>query len=196
MDSTQKTDELGTKCPGPGRTRRRPRKDGFATKKDAEEKAQEVWDLAQVGIDILSDATMSQHLRRRLDGKQRIKRSTRHSYEDCLRLYFIPQLGHIKLRDLRPIRLHDLRHGAATIALLAGVHIKVVQKKLGHSSIKVTGDICTSVLEEVEREAAEATLTAVPRARKNRKKQLGQPAEQAETEGTRGEEDEDGSAAA
>lgn len=49
---------------------------------------------------------------------------------------------------------------------MAGVHIKVVQKKLGHSSIKVTGDIYTSVLEEVEKEAAEATLGAVPRARK------------------------------
>ncbi|WP_406003605.1 tyrosine-type recombinase/integrase [Streptomyces sp. NBC_00829] len=71
-----------------------------------------------------------------------------------------------KKADLPPIRLHDLRHGAATIALLAGVHIKVVQKKLGHSSIKVTGDIYTSVLEEVEKEAAEATLAAVPRARK------------------------------
>ncbi|WP_406354164.1 tyrosine-type recombinase/integrase [Streptomyces sp. NBC_00658] len=491
-DGTQKIGELGTKCPalkrrdhgswyyyvelepGPGGARRRPRKGGFATKKDAEEKAQEIWDLAQAGVDVLSDETMSQYLRRWLDGKQRIKRSTRHSYEDYLRLYFVPQLGHIKLRDLRtrhiedmftairtenetrlanqtaavlaraaertahktwrdaekprppelrekwneakrelkkalakprrsteagtqtrikvalssalesarkqrtisdnwaayvdlpsyrpprpmvwtasrvtawrktgtkpnsvmvwrpehtgqfldsvvhdrlyplwhlvafhglrrgescalswgevdldegvihiteqivavayepyedtpktdqirditldqdthdllrwwkarqeaehaealeknkpwedngrvftiedgavyhpqffsdrferlykkvdlpPIRLHDLRHGAATIALLAGVHIKVVQKKLGHSSIKVTGDIYTSVLEEVEREAAEATLAAVPRARK---KILQEPeeddsttaedTEDSEEEGTDGDE--------
>ena len=37
---------------------------------------------------------------------------------------------------LPPIRLHDLRHGAATLALAAGVELKVVQEMLGHSSIE------------------------------------------------------------
>ncbi|WP_313896329.1 tyrosine-type recombinase/integrase [Streptomyces sp. YIM 98790] len=69
---------------------------------------------------------------------------------------------------LPPVRLHDLRHGSASLALRAGVHIKVVQKRLGHSSIKVTGDIYTSVAEEIEREAAAATLAAVPRQRKRK----------------------------
>ncbi len=32
---------------------------------------------------------------------------------------------------LPPIRLHDLRHGAATLSLAAGVDIKVVQEMLG-----------------------------------------------------------------
>uniref|UniRef100_A0AAU2V6S5 Site-specific integrase n=1 Tax=Streptomyces sp. NBC_00003 TaxID=2903608 RepID=A0AAU2V6S5_9ACTN len=68
--------------------------------------------------------------------------------------------------SLPPVRLHDLRHGSATIALRAGVHIKVVQQRLGHSSIKVTGDTYTAVSEDVEREAAETTLAAVPRARR------------------------------
>ncbi|WP_370346571.1 site-specific integrase [Catenulispora sp. MAP5-51] len=35
---------------------------------------------------------------------------------------------------LPPIRLHDLRHGAATHALDAGVPVKVVSDMLGHSS--------------------------------------------------------------
>ena len=39
------------------------------------------------------------------------------------------------------IRLHDLRHGWATMALSAGVHPKVVQERLGHSSITVTLDV-------------------------------------------------------
>ncbi|MEV3924595.1 tyrosine-type recombinase/integrase [Actinomadura coerulea] len=34
--------------------------------------------------------------------------------------------------DVPPIRLHDLRHGAATLALAAGVQLKVVQGMLGH----------------------------------------------------------------
>jgi len=32
---------------------------------------------------------------------------------------------------LRTIRLHDLRHTSATIALAAGVHPKIVQERLG-----------------------------------------------------------------
>ena len=36
---------------------------------------------------------------------------------------------------LPKIRLHDLRHGWATMALSAGVHPNVVQKRLGHANI-------------------------------------------------------------
>ena len=68
--------------------------------------------------------------------------------------------------DLPPIRLHDLRHGSATLALRAGVAMVTVQRRLGHSSIRVTSDIYTTVLAEVEREAAEATVSVVPRSRK------------------------------
>lgn len=46
---------------------------------------------------------------------------------------------------LPPIRLHDLRHVAATIALEAGVDIKVVQEDLGHSTSMLTRDTYTSV---------------------------------------------------
>jgi site-specific recombinase XerD len=56
---------------------------------------------------------------------------------------------------LPPIRLHDLRHGAATLALAAGVDMKVVQEMLRHSSITVTSDTYTSVLTEVACDAAE-----------------------------------------
>jgi integrase len=39
------------------------------------------------------------------------------------------------------IRLHDLRHTYATIALRAGVHPAIVSERLGHSSIAVTIDL-------------------------------------------------------
>ncbi len=64
---------------------------------------------------------------------------------------------------LPPIRLHDLRHGAATLALAAGADMKVVQNMLRHSSITVTADIYTTVLPEVALAAAEATAKIIPR---------------------------------
>ncbi|MGH3761324.1 tyrosine-type recombinase/integrase [Actinophytocola sp.] len=64
---------------------------------------------------------------------------------------------------LPPIRLHDLRHGAATLALAAGVDIKVVQDMLGHSSHAITADTYTSVLPQVAHHAAETTAALIPR---------------------------------
>ena len=52
------------------------------------------------------------------------------------------------------IRLHDLRHTMATLALQAGVHPKVVQEQLGHSAINVTMDIYSHVPQAVRRESA------------------------------------------
>jgi integrase len=59
--------------------------------------------------------------------------------------------------DLPPIRLHDLRHGAATIALASRTDLKVIQQMLGHSSIVTTADTYTSVLPEAAHRAAQAT---------------------------------------
>ncbi|MFI5611670.1 tyrosine-type recombinase/integrase [Amycolatopsis sp. NPDC051903] len=64
---------------------------------------------------------------------------------------------------LPPIRLHDLRHTAATLALAAGADMKVVQNMLRHSSITTTADIYTTVLPEVALAAAEATAKIIPR---------------------------------
>ena len=66
--------------------------------------------------------------------------------------------------DLPPVRLHDLRHGAASLMLAAGVDLKVVQETLGHSSITLTSDTYTSVYPAVAAAAADAAASLVPRA--------------------------------
>jgi hypothetical protein len=63
--------------------------------------------------------------------------------------------------DLPPIRLHDLRHGAATIALASRIDLKVIQQMLGHSSIVTTADTYTSVLPEAAQRAAQATADMI-----------------------------------
>ena len=70
----------------------------------------------------------------------------------------------VETGGLPPIRLHDLRHGAGSLMLAAGVPAKVVQETLGHSTIGLTLDTYTSVYAEVAAEAAEATAALVPRA--------------------------------
>jgi integrase len=53
------------------------------------------------------------------------------------------------------IRLHDLRHTSATLLLHAGVHPKVVQERLGHSTIQVTLDTYSHVAPSLQRDASE-----------------------------------------
>ncbi len=48
------------------------------------------------------------------------------------------------------IRLHDLRHTHATLALRAGEPPKVVQERLGHKSIKITMDTYSHVLPDMQ----------------------------------------------
>lgn len=62
---------------------------------------------------------------------------------------------------LPPIRLHDLRHGAASLSLQAGNDLKVIQDKLGHSSIVLTADTYVSVEPDLARHEAESTAQLV-----------------------------------
>ena len=57
--------------------------------------------------------------------------------------------------DLPVIRLHDLRHTWATLALKAGVEVKVVSERLGHSSPVITWTIYQHVVKGMQTDAAE-----------------------------------------
>src|ERR1700674_338361 len=53
------------------------------------------------------------------------------------------------------IRIHDLRHTAATLLLIRGVHPKVVQDMLGHSTVTLTLDTYSHVTPALHKEAAD-----------------------------------------
>ncbi|GIK78445.1 MAG: hypothetical protein BroJett022_21350 [Actinomycetes bacterium] len=56
--------------------------------------------------------------------------------------------------DLRRIRLHDLRHTHATIAIKAGVPVKVISERLGHESPAFTLRQYAHVVPGMQAEAA------------------------------------------
>lgn len=56
---------------------------------------------------------------------------------------------------LPTIRFHDLRHTCATLLMANGTHAKVVQERLGHSTIGMTLDTYSHVLPTMQREAAD-----------------------------------------
>jgi len=64
---------------------------------------------------------------------------------------------------LAPVRLHDLRHGSATMLLAADQPTKVVSEVLGHSTVAFTMDVYTPVAEELAESAASAIAAYVPR---------------------------------
>jgi len=66
------------------------------------------------------------------------------------------------------IRLHDLRHSHATHMLAAGVHPKIAQERLGHSSVGITLDLYSHVLPGMQEEAV-SRVDAVFQAALNRR---------------------------
>jgi integrase len=69
------------------------------------------------------------------------------------------------LVSLRRVRLHDLRHGQASMMLAAGVDMNVVSKRLGHSRSSFTADVYSHLLEGVGRDAAERAAALISRRR-------------------------------
>jgi integrase len=80
----------------------------------------------------------------RADGKPLQPRSLTHQFT-----YLI---GRIK--DVPRIRFHDLRHSHATQLLSAGIHPKIAQERLGHSTITTTMDLYSHVTETMQADAA------------------------------------------
>jgi len=58
--------------------------------------------------------------------------------------------------SLEGVTLHSLRHSNATLLINSGIPLKVVSQHLGHSSIEVTADIYSHVLESSRAKVADA----------------------------------------
>jgi integrase len=61
---------------------------------------------------------------------------------------------HAEDAELPTIRLHDLRHTHATLALSAGIHPKVVSERLGHSTVSITLDTYSHAIPAMQEDAA------------------------------------------
>lgn len=72
----------------------------------------------------------------------------------------------VDMAGLRRVRLHDLRHGQASLMLAAGIDMAIVSKRLGHSTITITSDTYSHLLGGVGRDAADRASALVPRSRK------------------------------
>jgi integrase len=58
-----------------------------------------------------------------------------------------------RIREFPKVRFHDLRHSHATQLLASGVHPKIVQERLGHSTITTTMDLYSHVSETMQSDA-------------------------------------------
>ncbi|MFD7117432.1 tyrosine-type recombinase/integrase [Streptomyces sp. NPDC059922] len=61
-----------------------------------------------------------------------------------------------------PVRLHGLRHAAATLTHAGGGDLHCIKSTLGHSGIQITSDTYLNLLPQVDKEVAEAAARLVP----------------------------------
>ncbi|MEK8132362.1 site-specific integrase [Paenibacillus filicis] len=61
----------------------------------------------------------------------------------------------LKKHKLKHIRLHDLRHTAATLLLEDGVDLKLIQERLRHAKLETTGDFYAHVTPKASRGVAD-----------------------------------------
>ena len=79
-----------------------------------------------------------------IDGKPLLRDSITHAW---IRL--------ARRTGLKGIRLHDARHSHASLMLKQGIHPKIVQERLGHTSIQITLDTYSHVAPGLQQAAAE-----------------------------------------
>jgi integrase len=90
------------------------------------------------------------------DGKPQWPTTITHQFGKAIR----------KLDSLPTVRFHDLRHSHATQLLASGVHPKIAQERLGHSSITTTLDLYSHVTDTMQDDAAAKLDIAFRSARK------------------------------
>jgi integrase len=124
-----------------------------------------------VGLDRGSVAAVTAH--RTLRKRERL--AAGEAWEDSGRM-FTDELGErlhpdyvsrrfrelAKEATLPVIKFHAARHTAATLALEAGVDIKIVAEQLGHSTTRITQDLYQHVRHQVHLDSAEKVVELLP----------------------------------
>jgi integrase len=100
-------------------------------------RVQQAQRLLALGVRLSDD----HHVVARADGQALQPRSLTHAFVKFARAHGFQ------------IRLHDLRHSHATHMLASGVHPKIAQERLGHSSVGITLDLYSHVLPGMQAEA-------------------------------------------
>jgi integrase len=117
-----------------------------------------------VSLDPVTVAALRDHRRRQNEERLRVGEA----WSNTSDLVFTNEVGepvhpsafsysfesYVRHSGLPRIRLHDLRHTYATVALAAGVHPKIVSERLGHATIAVTLDLYSHVTPAIDAEAA------------------------------------------
>jgi integrase len=112
----------------------------FATEELRRLKRQQAEELLKLGIRLGADTLLCA----RADGEPMQPRSLTHEFTRLVS----------RVKDIPRVRFHDLRHPDATQLLLTGVHPKVAQERLGHSTISVTLDLYSHVTTTMQEDAA------------------------------------------
>jgi integrase len=102
--------------------------------------------LLRIGVRLTDD----HHVFTGEDGAPVYPSSLTRSFSRFLRRHGLPQ-----------IRFHDLRHTHATHLLAAGVHPKIAQERLGHSSVVITLDTYSHVLPGMQEDAVAKVDAAI-----------------------------------
>ncbi len=102
-------------------------------------RARQAEDLLRLGVRLSEDSFVVA----KADGSPYQPRSLTHAFQQFRTKHKLPR-----------IPLKNLRHSHATEMLSSKIHPKIVQERLGHSSIAITMDTYSHVLEGMQEEAA------------------------------------------
>jgi len=97
--------------PAPGKNRGQIRRGGWDTKRQAQEKLDEARVDALAGRPVDNRETTGEWLTEWLRGKRAIRATTARSYETHVRLYLLPALGHLRLKELRAAHIAAMYRG-------------------------------------------------------------------------------------
>jgi integrase len=111
----------------------------FATSVLREHREKQQLDRAMLGKPLTDNDLVFSNI----DGKPLLPNTVTHNWIKLVR-----RIG------IKPIRLHDARHSHASIMLKQGIHPKIVQERLGHSSIQITLDTYSHVAPGLQEAAA------------------------------------------